>query len=397
MTSRRDKGSGSLVDKGQGRYLLRVTHEGRTHNRQITAGSRTAAKQQLAAFAKDVRDGKVRDLDRTTTVEVVLREWLNKHRKMAPKTRIETERMIRLHLVPHLGDIPIGKLTPQQIDRCYRTMETEKRQRVLADGTIKQLPPLTASTVRRTHGVLSAGLAWAVRQDILAANPATRVDPPHPEQTSAAKLSSEHVLKLLGLAMEKQPKLGTFTLIAAASGARRGEVAGLRWRDVDWQASTLAIDSSVSYLGRAQGTIEKTTKTERPRRVAIDRRALVVLDAWHRATVAAMEKRGCELDDDCFVFARDPERREPPNPEGFSKAWKRLCVEAGHPDISLKALRSWLATAALDSGLSTSTVAAHMGHSPRVLERHYWDRTQVDARPAAVFGAVWGEQKELEA
>lgn len=368
MTPRRDKGSGSLVDKGGGKYLLRVTHEGRHASRQITAGSRTAAKQRLADFAKEVRDGTFKPIDRTATVTVVLQAWLEQHRDLAPKTRIESERMIRLHLAPHIGHVVVGKLSPQQIDRCYRQLEQT----------------MAAATVRRTHAVLRSALKWAVQQDLLLANPAERVQPPTPKRPATGEVETPHVARMLDLAMRKQPLLGTFVLVCAASGARRGEIADLRWSDVNWEAATLLIDSSASYVGR-DGVVSKETKTGRPRRVAIHPAALEKLRDWAGIVQAEAKARGITIvEDECFVFSRDPDKRRPPNPEAISKAWGRLAKEHGF-EVRLHDLRHWLASMSLNAGVPSALVANQLGHSPKVLEQVYWHVMDVDRRAVAAF------------
>lgn len=99
------------------------------------------------------------------TVEQWLNDWLETVIKpnRASTTVYAYRHIIDNHIIPNLGNVPLQKLTPGQIQRYYAQQIT--------DG-------LSANTVRKHHDLLNHALRLAVVQDVLAVNPVTKVTPP---------------------------------------------------------------------------------------------------------------------------------------------------------------------------------------------------------------------------
>ncbi len=140
---------------------------------------------------------------------------------------------------------------------------------------------------------------------------------------------------------------------------RRGEVAGLRWGDLDPEAGRLAVRRSLVTAGYAVSWSEP--KTERSRRsVALDPGTLDAVRA-HRAR-QAQEKLalGAAYADEDLVFCREDGR--PLHPERLSKLFAACVREAGLRPIRLHDLRHTHATLALQAGVHPKVVSERLGH-----------------------------------
>lgn len=125
--------------------------------------------------------------------------------------------MVRQHLVPALGEIPLWKLTARDCDELYTKM------------TAHGLGP---SRVRCAHVVLHRAVAQAVRWGWLSRNPVSVATRPEVPRTVVNPPAVPVVRTLLAAAAAADPSLETWLQIAVATGARRGEsapFAGRMW------------------------------------------------------------------------------------------------------------------------------------------------------------------------
>jgi integrase len=115
--------------------------------------------------------------------------------------------------------------------------------------------------------------------------------------------------------------------LAAALGARRGEVRGLRWSDLDEAAGTITIKRAVvDVAGRVH---VKDTKTHAERPVTIDAGTLALLVAYRRAMSDRAEEFGVVLAFDAYVLSPGPDGAKPLRPERASNVFRALRVKAG--------------------------------------------------------------------
>ena len=114
--------------------------------------------------------------------------------------------------------------------------------------------------------MLGTALTWGVKKGYIAISPMFRVDPPRVPKTEVVPLTAEQTTHLLDVAeAEPDPLLGFWTL-AAYTGARKGELLGLRWEDVDLDTGTIRIRRSLGRVEEAR-PVYNDPKTTRSRRV----------------------------------------------------------------------------------------------------------------------------------
>jgi len=164
--------------------------------------------------------------------------------------------------------------------------------------------------------------------------------------------------------------LGNLIFVAATTGARRGELCGLRWSDIDLDAATMTIARSISDAGSHVEV--KDTKTHRARRIALDRATCDVLRAHRRGVEERAALAGVTLRTDAYVWSQDLDAATPYRPDRVTGAFRALRDRLDLPHVTFHSLRHFTATTLAASGVSIRTIAGRLGHAnPGITLRTY--------------------------
>jgi integrase len=155
--------------------------------------------------------------------------------------------------------------------------------------------------------------------------------------------------------------LATFVMLAASTGARRGELIALRWKHVDLRKGMLRIERGI-VIGDGGALFEQGTKTHQSRRVTLDANTVAVLEAHHQRAQATAHTAGTRITDESFVFSHAVDGSTPWRPDSTTRAFRMLCDQAGVTGVRLHDLRHYVATRLLVSGIDVRTVAGRLGH-----------------------------------
>lgn len=325
---------------------IQITKTVRAPERRKGAGSRLAD-NEMAKMLAAVDGGRVTTT--SVTVSSLLDQWFEHLEAIgrSPTTLRKYRSIADTVLRPELGHVKLNKLTARQLDALYAKL------------TAKGNKP---TTVRRVHALLSAALHQAERWDLVARSVARRATPPPIHAEQAESPSPDEVRALVAAAEElNEPGLATLLLLAALTGARRGELCALRWIDIDWDQGVVRIGRSV-YETEGGGWDEKPTKTHQVRRIGLDALGLAALRR-HRATCEALaQSLDLNIPPDAFMFSRSPQGTEPIRPDLVSKFTVRAAKRA-RVDTHLHALRHFSATQLIAGGHDVRTVAGRLGHA----------------------------------
>jgi integrase len=236
---------GNIEQRSPGSYRLRYSLErdSVTGKRRVATttvrGSRKDAERELTRLLRTTDTGEHIDPSRMT-VRRWLETWLDAVRsEISPKAYERYSEIVRCYLVPALGQFPLTKLAPIQIQNAYSGWATGGRR----DGKPGGLSPLTR---RYVHVILKSALGRAVEQQLLARNPADAFKKrlPKVERKEITTLSVEQSARLL--ASIKHMHLYCPVLLALATGMRRGEILALRWKNVDLDRGSLCVVQSLA-------------------------------------------------------------------------------------------------------------------------------------------------------
>ncbi|MGH9890829.1 MAG: tyrosine-type recombinase/integrase [bacterium] len=309
------------------------------------------AEQALAKIVTQLGAGAYVEPSKATLGEYLLNEWLPATRTtIRPSTWESYRQKVVVHIVPALGNTQLSALTPSRLNAFYARLVESGR----SDGR-----GLSARSVRYIHAVLRKALADAVKWGRLPRNVAALADPPRERRRPQLRTWSADELRAF-LDHVRGDRLYALWRLLASTGMRRGEALGLRWDDVDLDATTIAIRRAwIELNGRAAWSDPKTARGRRM--VAIDPTTVAALRAYRAQQAKERLALGAAYADDGLVFCEAD--GSPLNPAGVSKRFRRMSAESALPTIRLHDLRHTHATLALMAGIHPKVVSERLGHA----------------------------------
>lgn len=343
--ARRTPGEGSIFQRRDGRWAGKVALPWEAGGGVKTVYGKSAAEVQakLLEVRTTVAAGKFPG-DGRTTVAAFLDSWLAQlDGKVKPATSANYRTVCAAYIAPSLGKVKLAALRAQHVERMMRE---------LADRG------LSARTQQLARSVLRRALATAIRWRLVTTNAAAESEPPKQEAGEGRALTADECRALIAAA-EGEERL--FVVLGLTTGARRGELLGLQWADVDLDGAELTIRRTLSAA--PGGVAVGTPKTQgSARTVALPRLAVDALRE-HRKHQAARRLAASSWAEGDWVFTSSA--GTPVHPRNLNRAFTRLCAQAGldaelaHPH----ALRHTFATLGLEAGQSLDVVSKSLGHS----------------------------------
>ena len=163
--------------------------------------------------------------------------------------------LFKNHILPGLGEIQLSELTVEQVGDFL-----EERKRFGGHRPESpEYPGLGEHTMRHIHRLLQQCLDQAIRDGLIADNPARAFHHPKPKKVSANVLTPAEVEDYLDAA-ERLGHLPMF-LLALTVGLRQGELIALKWSDLDVKARTLTITEKRSVERRELVEYGNDTRT----------------------------------------------------------------------------------------------------------------------------------------
>ena len=315
----------------------------------LEAKGKREAQIECATLISSIKAGTYLEPDKTTLTQF-LERWLeNTKASVAPRTHERYAEIARKNIAPLIGAVILSKLKPAQIAEAYG--------KALSQGRRDGKGGLSAQTVMHMHRVLKHALKQAVRWEMLHRNPADAVRPPKVEKHRMTTYDMPQTAALLDAL--KGERIYIPAMLAVLCGLRRGEIAALRWRNVDLEKGSLAVVESVEQMN---GSVRlKETKSGRVRTVALPLTARDELRAHRLAQTQNMLKLGVRLTDNSFVCAL--EDGSPMQPTFITHEWVRANKGSNLPRYRFHDLRHAHATHMLTSGTHIKVASERLGHS----------------------------------
>jgi integrase len=349
---------GHLRERGQGAWELRayagrdaLTGRKRYSTRTVRVKGRREAEKALAAFVTELETSGM--ASGGTFGELVERWIATAVPGWSPANEVTVRNTAAYYLGPLLP-LKLSRLRTADLDAFYAALRTRGGR----GGR-----PLAVSTVRRVHSVVRAALEQGVRWGWLRENPAARASPGPGQPTEVHPPAPEAVLALLQRAEQDDPAFAVFLVLAAVTGARRGELLALRWTDLDLELGTLTITRAISE--GPDGPVEHQRPKTRGsvRRLALDEATVAVLAAQRSRSAKAASMCGISLPSESFVFSHEPDGSVPWKPGFVSLKFRRIRHSVGLDKVRLHDLRHFVATTLLGAGVDLQTVAGRLGHA----------------------------------
>ncbi len=339
-------------------YVFDAPGSTRDKRKQIfESGFESKKEAQDAEAERRIKEQRDFELQKNTPGEVpgslagLLAEFFKEHgaKSLAPKT-LQRYREMADYLDADLLAMPIPAIKPLHLSREWnRLLTSGGRGR-------KAGKPLSRKTVRNIAGLVSSAYTRGMRWGIAEVNPVKASDPPVPKKKEGIALSVEQAEELVAGATAPWG-MNVFLELDAATGARRGELLGLQWSDLN--ANHLMIGRSLSQVG--QEVFLKEPKGKKFRVITVPPTALKRLHAHRKKQQAYRDHFGESYQGD-YIFC-NPDG-SPMKPDTVSASVSLLFRDLKLPKgASLHSLRHTHGSQLLAAGVPITDVSKRLGHA----------------------------------
>jgi len=316
-------------------------------------GTRREAQDELARTLAQVADGSHLNPSKVTITEY-LRARLERWRAMGAISAKPAERyqqLVKNQIEPFIGGKLLQKLTAEEVEAWHAKLLTEGRH----DGT----GGIATRTIRDAHRLLAKALREAQQHGLVLRNVCAIQRPPKVESEEMHILTPEQVAGFSALLDGHEFAAPAVT--ALFTGMRRGELLGLRWRNVDLDAKLIKVRESLEET-TAEGLQFKPPKTKAGiRDVTLPDTVVATLQAQRKRLLERRLQLGLgKLADSDLVF---PDwEGSPQRPDSFSARWTELSkrLKLG---VSFHELRHTHASQLIDAGVDVVTISKRLGHA----------------------------------
>jgi len=284
------------------------------------------------------------------TVAEYFEQWLEGMKtQISPRSHERYTELVDQHIVPLLGaTTKLKALRKEHITGAYA--------KAFTSGRLDGKGGLSAATVVYIHRItkqalMHAGL-WPREWD-----GKRGIRPPKPERKPMTVYNADQTANLIELA--RSTSLLVPMLIAATTGMRRGEIAALRWRNVDLDKAQLSVEQSAEQT--KAGVRYKPLKNGKGRTVALPAIVVEELRAHRIRQAEDLLRLGVRLSDESFVVAQAD--GSPYQPRSLTHAVAQFRARHKLPRIWLHALRHTHATAMLKARIHPKIAQERLGHS----------------------------------
>lgn len=316
-------------------YRARVRQAG-SPDLSASFPTRTQATKWGQKMEAEVRGG--RYFGREETKERTFAEFIDRYIEKELTKNPETYKK-QLTLLAwwklHLGRYFLCHITPSMI--------AELRDRLMVEKT-RFGTPRTPSTANRYLAALSRAFTICLKEwGWIKENPVLKISRPKENKPRERYLDEEEIERLLQSCQNsKSPYLHAIVVFALGTGARKGEILGLKWEDVDFKRSSAIFRVTKNGETRAVYLSEQVVSCLRKQ---LDRR-LVISE---------------------YVFPSVDGKR----PADIKTAWENVVKEVGFKDVCFHSLRHTAASHLAMGGVTTLEIAAILGHKSLSMVKRY--------------------------
>jgi len=341
--------------------------------REISRSFRT--EREARAFEADQRatmrrGGWVDPRAAITPFRIVAERWWRSNPTKRPSTRARDDVTLRLHLLPALGEKPIGQITPADV-------------RALVTAWLTKRKP---SSVSRDYRTLAAICRFAVDQDLIVRSPCRGIKLPTGARRSVHVVDADELARLA----KAMGDFGPMAYVAAVLGLRWGEVAGLKVGALELENHTLTVSEQVTR-GKGGQIVVGLPKSGAGRRTLSMPAALAEMLSAH---LESMAPPPAEVD--AWVF---------PSTSGgplhyanwYHRVWAPAVTAAGLDGITFHDLRRANATGLVAAGVDVKTAQTRLGHSSSRLTLDLYAQAVAtrDREAADALGAAFMPDRDL--
>lgn len=384
---RRPRGDGMIRLRSDGRWEGRATigHNpltGKRITKSVYGKTQDEVRKKIKKITAEYDNGEF--LDAST---ITLKQWINIYLtecslNLKDTTLTDYNNSFNNHIIPALGNYRLTKLTPSMIQRFYNALLIDGRiqqETILKDGTVKPYNissrGLSPKTIKNIHSVLHSCLDYACKPpyEYLKYNPSDHITLPKQHKPDIRILSEDEIRKLFkNLSVSWHYPIYYICLF---TGMRRGEVLGLRKKDIDYENLTITINYQLQREKTGNKQLRLVSlKNDKPRTVyppqsvfTVIKKYLPIIEFfrdtspdWHTEVAYGIGRTGIEYKQDELLFCNI--NGLPFDPDAINKYLQNACKKCGIEGFSMHGLRHTYATLSLKNGDDIKTLSETLGH-----------------------------------
>ncbi len=367
IQERRDK-SGKLIS-----YSIRVFRgrdaEGKqlkpytaTFDVQPTWTEKSARKKAeafAATFEKECKEGTRTDT-RTTFQEYCEYAIGLKEQRGTKHSTIVRYKELTTRIYPAIGHIKLKDLRADHLNDLYTNLGKDGQNKRTGGG-------LSPKTILEHHRLISTVLEQALKEGLVPFNVAGRATLPKTEKKEVNYFQPEQIAEIrdcLDREVEAEPsriKWKTILHLFLITGARRGEILGLKWDRVDFDKNRIFICNNILY-SPDRGIYEDTPKTSTSTRyITLPPDTMRLLRQYKLWQAAERLRLGEYYQNNNFVFSQD--NGKPMHPDSVTDWMNKFSKRNGLPHINPHAFRHTMASMLYFNGVDSVSISKRLGHA----------------------------------
>ena len=315
--------------------------------------ARKKAEAFASVFEKECRDGIKTDnrqrFDGYCDYVIGLKEQRGvKHSTIVRYKELTTR------IYPVIGHIKLCDLRVDHLNDLYTSLS--------ADGLNKKTGgKLSTKTIIEHHRLISTVLEQAFKERLVVFNVSRQAELPRMEKKDVNYFQPEQIEAIRNALENEQPKWKMLVHLLLITGARRGEILGLKWDKVDFDKNRIYICNSILYSSD-RGVYEDTPKTEKSKRfVTLPLETMNELKAYKQYQAQEFFKNGIPQSINGYVFSQIDGTAM--HPDSVTDYLKKFSKKYNLPHINAHAFRHTMASMLYFNGVDSVSISKRLGHA----------------------------------
>lgn len=344
-------------------------------------GLKSEAKARENELKNQAKNGTIIVSKKMTFAEFSER-WLNEYAiNLAPRTYNEYKKLLP-KINAHIGSIPLQDLKPLHLVEFYNRLRAIGKEPPHNKFNKSNFPtkPLTENTILHYYNLIGGILHKAVDWDCLEKNPNDKVPRPKIKKHEPNFYDEQQVQELIKCLESESLKYRALIMLALDTGARRGELTGLEWDDIDFSKNCITINKITQRLNGE--IIEKAPKTNSSiRKLQITDITAKILKDFRQSQRLEELRLGSKWIKTNKVFTG--EFGGPMPPETPSHIFENIIKKHNLPKIKFHELRHTSVSLLINAGIQTQLISKRVGHSSisttSAIYSHIFNSTECEA------------------
>lgn len=332
--------AGTKRKTGENRWRLEYMYEGERYSQYVSASSPTEASRKLASFVAEIEKGNYSNQSSITFVEMA-QMFLDKYAKnnLSDTTVINYKCQLNKYILDAIGGYKLNKLKKLHVQDLANKLYEEYN---LSSKTIKNYINLVSS-------ILEKAIEWGYINNNVASNINIPKNYNKPKKEQEI-YNNKEIKKLFEVLQNEPDPFKTMVYISFYTGARRGEVLALRWKDIDFDNNIIHIVQN--KIRKVDGTKIKETKNKRSRSFVAPQVLMTKIKEIYNNQ---------NKEDLLFNYY----------PATYTRMWQEFIKRNNLKYITLHDLRHTNGSILASKGVDIVTIAKRLGHLPATASAYY--------------------------